>query len=159
MRCCVSCRKHDPDAKTREIFCRFVDVCFTCLRALCRRYWKCVTEYSTVYVFIYMLYICGRIFFDTNQCHIRLSTFSEKRHCSYSSVKWISRWRVFIRSCINCTSSFLITVMWMRKMQVIIVNAMWYTSCQRSVYHKIFFINCYVIFSTFNFYEISTIHY
>jgi len=135
MRCCVACREHGQrDLKTREFFCRFVDVRFTCLKALHRIYWKCVTEYS---ILICMMYVNRRsLFFHTNWCHIRLSSFSEKRHYFYSQVKCISLWRVFIRCCINCTYSFFITSMWMRKMWVIFVNAMWYISCQRSVYHK-----------------------
>lgn len=56
MRCCVACREHGQhDVKTREFFCRFVDICFTGQKALCRIYWKCVTEYS---ILIYLHDVC-----------------------------------------------------------------------------------------------------
>ena len=53
--------------------------------------WKLYAEFienvlqNIAYLFICMMYVNGRrLFFDTNWCHIRLFSFSEKRHYFYS---------------------------------------------------------------------------
>ena len=84
MRCCVAFRKHGHhDVKTREFFCRFVDVCFTCLKAICRIFWKCVTECN---ILTYLHDVCKwmKTISWYQWYHLKLSIFLEKRRYSYS---------------------------------------------------------------------------